>query len=126
MNKEDQEQLPYNVDIKLFEDILNDLKTTGQNEIKLGTLWVDVSASGNPNRSYTLTMAKFLNLVDTDKTNVWLTSFGVQTFKYSSGDKRRVSLVNNLPERYKVMFKWIKNAGELLTSEIKGEYVKNF
>ncbi|MCE2507146.1 MAG: hypothetical protein J4F36_11925 [Nitrosopumilaceae archaeon] len=126
MNKEDQEQLPYNLDIKLFEEILSDLRTTGQNEVKLGTLWVNVSASGNPNRSYTLNMAKYLDLVDTDKTNVWLTDFGVQTFKYSSGDKRKITLSNKLPERYKAMFKWIKNSGELLTSEIKGEYVKNF
>jgi len=126
MNKEDEIQLPYNLDIKLFEDILNDLKSTSQNEVKLGTLWVNVSASGNPNRSYTLNMTKFLDLTDNDKTNVWFTDTGVQSFKYASGEKRRTILAKNLPDRYMSMFKWIKNAGEMPSGEIKGEYVKNF
>lgn len=125
MNEEDANPLPYNLDIKLFEDILNDLKTAGPNGIKLGTLWVNVSAAKNVNRSYTLNMAKYLDLVDTDKTNVWLTDIGIQSFKYASGEKRRTILALNMPDRYKTIFKWIKNAGELSTSAIKGEFVRN-
>jgi len=125
MNKEDTNQLPYNLDIDLFESILNDLKSVGLEGIKMGTLWVNVKAAKNLNRSYTLNMAKYLNLIDTDKTNVWLTDMGIQSFKYASGDKRRIILAQSMPDRYKTMFKWIKNAGELATSEIKGEYVKN-
>ena len=118
--------LPYNLDVKLFEHILNDLKSTGKNGVKLGNLWINVSAAKNLNRSYTLNMITFLEIADSDKTNVWLTDFGVQSIKYASGKKRRTILAKQMPDQYLAMFKWIKSNEEMTTSEIKGQFVVNY
>jgi len=126
MSEENQILLPYNLDIRLLEDIIDDLKTGKTEGVKIGTLWINVSAAKNFNRSYTLNAGKFLGLLDTDRTNVWLTDFGRKCFQYTSGDKRRTLLAQNMPQTYLAIFKWIKKSGELTTSEVKGKFIENY
>lgn len=114
--------LPYNVDIELLDKILNDLKNTGKEGVNLETLWIDVGATKNINRSYTLNMAKFLKLVDSNTTKVWLTDFGMK-LRYGTKEERNKLLALNMPQKYLSMFKWILDVGELRSSEIKSKYI---
>ena len=116
-------RLPYQLDLILLDKILNDLKNTSLEGIKQDTLWLNVGAVKDSNRSYTLNTAKYLGLVETGGGRVWLTPFGLKSIRFSSGDDRKTILTKNLPEEYLVMFKWIKNDQELKSNEIKQKFI---
>ncbi len=115
-------ELPYNTDIDLLEKILDDLKNTGKDGVKLDTLWVNLNATKSVYRSYTINLAKFLGLVDSDNTKVWLTDLGTK-LRYGTKEERTKVLVANMPEKYLSMFKWILGATELRSNEIKNRYI---
>jgi hypothetical protein len=71
MSKKDTKtDLPYNTDIDLLEKILNDLKNAPKEGEKLDTLWANISAKKSVFKSYTINLAKFLGLIDSDSTKV--------------------------------------------------------
>lgn len=117
-------RIPYNADIDLLDKILGELKNSSGDGMKLETLWVDVGAAKNSNRSYTLSLAKYLGLADSDNIKAWLTELGVSSIRYATGDKRKSILAKSMPEEYLSMFKWIKNAQELRSNEIKPKFIE--
>lgn len=119
--------LPYNADIGVLSKILADLKNTGGEGINLETLWVNINQSTDPSRSYTLNLAKYLQLVDTDKTKVWLTPLG-RSIGYLPQDKRNAELIRNLPAEYSAMIKWLLYAtdGEMYANDFKATYSRNY
>jgi hypothetical protein len=129
MNKEATDKdtdIPYNSDPDVLDKILDELKNTGADGINIKTLWQNIDESTNPNRSYTLTLARYLNLVDSDGAKVWLTKLGNQ-IRFYSGDKRNMILIENLPQTYTTMCKWIKHSsGEMLASDLKAKYIEVF
>lgn len=126
MGKNDsQAMLPYNADTELLAKMLEDLKTAGKEGAKIETVWANISAVKNLNRSYTLNLGKFLGLVDSDSTKVWLTDFGT-TLRYMSKNERNIKLGVKLPDKYVTMFKWILDANELRTNEIKQKFIETW
>jgi hypothetical protein len=130
MTKEEKKEkvaIPYNTDTTVLGKILDDLKNSGSEGVNLKTLWANIGESNNQNKSYTLNMAKFLNLVDTDGAKVWLTPLG-RSIGYVSGDKRNTLLAQNLPEIYMTMFKWIKYSPteDMFANDIKVKFINTF
>lgn len=123
---ENDAEIPYNSDPKVLDKILDELKNTGSDGINLKTLWQNIDEAKNMNRSYTLTLAKYLNLVDTDGTKIWLTKLGNQV-RFYTGEKRNKILIERMPQTYLTMCKWIKHSsGEMLASDLKSKYVEVF
>lgn len=119
-------EIPYNADPTVLDKMLDELKNTGSEGINIKTLWQNIDESKNLNRSYTLSLAKFLNLVDSDGAKIWLTKLGNQ-IRFYSGEKRNGMLVEKMPQTYKTMCKWIKHSsGEILVSDLKAKYVEVF
>jgi len=125
-NVDEKISIPYNTDTVILQHILDDMKNTGNEGISLNTLWADISATDNPNKSYTLNMAKFLKIIDTDGIKVWLTTLG-RSIGYLSGEKRNTLLAQNLPEVYMTMFKWIKyQDGVMFANDAKVKFINNY
>jgi hypothetical protein len=116
-------QLPYNLDITLFDKMLNEIKNLPSEGIKQTTLWTNLGEAINSNRSYTLNLAKYLRLIERDSTDVILTELGIKCIRYATGEQRKISLAKSMPEEYMAMFKWIKNASELKSNEIKQKFI---
>ena len=125
--KSSQANIPYNTDTGVLGKILDDLKNSSNEGIHIKTLWANIGQTDNKNKSYTLTMAKFLGLLDSDGTKVWLTQLG-RSLGYVSGDKRNTILAQNLPEVYKTMFKWIKYSAnqEIFANDIKVRFINTY
>ena len=119
-------QLPYNLDITLFEKMLNEIKNVPPEGIKQNTLWTNLGEAKNSNRSYTLNLAKYLKLMESDNTDITLTNLGIKCIRYASGEQRKISLAKSMPEEYMAMFKWIKNASELKSNEIKQKFIETW
>ena len=119
--------LPYNTEIEVLDKMLTDMKNTGNEGINIDTLWINIKEANNKNKSYTLNLAKFLNLVDTDGKKVWLTNIG-NSIRYVSGDKKNAVLAKNLPSTYLTMFKWINltKDGEMFANDLKVQYINNY
>src|SRR5579872_2817232 len=123
---DDGSNLPYNADISILEKILDDLKNTGKEGINLKTLWDNIAESKNPNKSYTLTMLKYLGLVDSDGIKVWLTDLG-NTMRFHPKDKKSKLLIEKLPQTYLTMVKWLKHSGgEMPVNDIKAKFIEAF
>ena len=116
-------KLPYNADIVLFDKILNDLRTTSGQGVNLGTLWANIGNHANAGRSYTLSLVKYLGLVDHDSTRVWLTELGT-TLKYMAKDDKNRKLAQKLPEKYLTMFKWILDQKEVSSNNLKRQFIE--
>lgn len=125
--KDQSSSLPYNTDVDILDKILKDLKNTGNEGISLDTLWADINETKNVNKRYTLNMAKFLGLIDTDGIKVWLTPLG-RSIGYTSIEKRNTTLAHNMPEKYRTIFKWIKfsPSHEMSAGDIKAQFVTTF
>lgn len=121
----DDIKLPYHADIELFEKMITDLKTSGSDGVNLDTLWADIGATKNGLRSFTLSLAKFLGLVDSDTKKAWLTEFGT-TLRYMSKDERNKKLATVLPDKYLTMFKWIRDEKELRSNELKRKFIETW
>ncbi len=119
----DESKLPYHADVELFEKMLTDLKSSDMDGINLDTLWVNIGATKNTLRSFTLSLGRFVGLIDTDNKKIWLTDFG-STLQYMSKDERGKVLASKLPEKYLTMFKWIRNDKELRSTEIKRKFIE--
>lgn len=118
--------IPYNGDMEILEKILDDLKNTGKDGISLKTLWDNIGETKNPNKSYTLTMIKYLNLVDSDGIKIWLTDLGNSIRLYPK-DKRSKILIEKLPQIYLTMAKWLKHeSGEMAVNDIKAKFIETF
>jgi hypothetical protein len=126
-SEKDNVVIPYNADMIILGRILDDLKNSGTDGVNLKTLWANIGQSNNLNKSYTLNMSKFVNLVDTDGTKVWLTPLG-RSIGYVSGDKKNTLLAKKLPNVYMTMFKWIKYSatGEMFANDIKVKFINTF
>ena len=120
---ESQGLLPYHTDIELLSKMLDDLKTSGKDGVNLNTLWVSIGAAKNSHRSYTMTLGRFLGLVDSDNNKVWLTDFG-STLRYMTKVERSEILATRLPEKYLTMFKWIRASEEMRSNEIKRKFIE--
>jgi len=118
---------PYNTDTTVLRKIIDDLKNSGSDGVNLKTLWANIDETKNLNKSYTLNMAKFLNLVDTDNVKVWLTPLG-RSIGYLSEEKRNTLLAQNLPEIYMTMFKWLKYSPteDMLANDFKVRFINTF
>jgi len=125
IKNESQYLLPYHAEIGLLEKILIDLKTAGKEGVNLDTLWANVGAAKNTHRSYTLNLGKFLQLMDSDNTKVWLTDFGT-TLRYMSRNERSTKLAVKMPGKYLSMFKWIREAEELRSNELKTKFIESW
>ena len=121
----DETKLPYHADIELFEKMLTDLKSSDKDGINVETLWANIGATKNSLRSFTLSLGKFVGLMDSDTKKVWLTDFG-STLQYMSKDERGKALASKLPEKYLTMFKWIRNDKELRSTEIKRKFIETW
>lgn len=119
----DDTKLPYHADIELFEKMIGDLKTSGSDGVNLDTLWADIGATKNNLRSFTLSLGKYLGLVDSDNKKAWLTEFGT-TLRYMSKEERNKKLATMLPEKYLTMFKWIRDDKELRSNELKRKFIE--
>jgi len=115
-------EMPYNSDVRLLDKILNDLKTASRDGIKVETLWADLDAKNNINRTYTLKLALYLGLVDTDHSKIWLTDLGTKLGHTAKDDKNKL-LASNLPESYRTMVRWILNSDTLKISDIKIKFI---
>ncbi len=118
--------LPYQSDMELLDKILLDLRNAPPDGIKQESLWVNVGAAKDPNRSYTLNLAKYLGLAETNSSKISLTKLGVKSFRFSSGDDRRKILAQSMPEEYTAMFKWVNSAQELKSNEIKQKFIDSW
>jgi len=126
MSKEESKtKLPYHADIQLFEKMLADLKTSGAEGINQDTLWANIGATKNSLRSFTLNLGKYLGLVASDGNKAWLTDFGT-TLRYMSKDERNKTLALKLPPNYLTMFKWIRDAKELRSNELKRKFIETW
>ena len=125
MNNEENLKLPYHADIPLFGKILDDLKTSGKEGISISTLWVNIGGTNKNMRSFTINLGKYVGLFDSDGKKIWLTDFG-STLQYMSKDERGKALASKLPEKYLTMFKWIRNDGELRSTEIKRKFIETW
>lgn len=85
--KETSKPLPYNVSMKRFDSLLNELKGVGNEGISLETLWVNMGMVKNLNRSYILNFAKYLGLVESNNNRAWLTNLGRKA-SIAYGEKR--------------------------------------
>jgi len=121
----ESEKLPYHAEIALFEKILDDLKTTGNEGMNLDTLWEDVGAKQNNLRSFSLGLGKYLGLLDSDNKKAWLTNFGA-TLRYMSKNDKNKKLALELPSRYLTMFKWIRDAKEIRSNDLKLKFIENW
>lgn len=121
----ESEKLPYHAEMTLFEKILEDLKTAGSEGMNLDTLWVDVGAKQNNLRSFSLGLGKYLGLLDSDNKKAWLTNLGT-ILRYMSKNDRSKKLALRLPSRYLTMFKWIRDAEEIRSNDLKLKFVENW
>ena len=117
--------LPYNADMTILGKILNDLKTGGKEGVKLETLWANIGEANNKKRSYTMGLAIFLELADTDRSKIWLTDFG-SMLRYLNKDERNQKLAQKLPNKYMTMFKWIHDQNDMRSNELKTKFIETW
>lgn len=117
--------LPYNADVTILEKILNDLKTGGKEGVKLDTLWANIGEAKNKKRSYTMGLATFLELADTDRSKIWLTDFG-SMLRYLNKGERNQKLAQKLPNKYMTMFKWIHDQHDMRSNELKTKFIETW
>lgn len=117
--------IPYNADIKLLQSILEDLKGTGSDGLLVDTMWTNIGAKSKIGKSYTMNLASYLELVDTDGKKARLTTLG-RSINYAPTERRNAILISNLPKKYMAILKWIKTNGEMSSNDIKIQYINNF
>jgi len=127
MTKESVQKMPYNVDMKILDKILAELSHTGEKGMGITQMWTNIGEVKNLNKSYSLNMAKFLGLVETQGNTVKLTSQGRLAI-ISNESKRKEMFAKNLPEKYEAMYKWIKfrPKQQMLSGDLKTEYFKTY
>lgn len=127
MDNKDKTVLPYNIDIKLVGKLLQELKTVGKEGISKDTLLKNVGESTNRIASYSLTLLRYVQIIDSDGEKVWLTKFGSIVCYAPSIGSRNLELIRNLPDKYKTMAKWIyHNNGAITTGEVKLRFAKEY
>ncbi|MFH1337555.1 MAG: hypothetical protein ABIH55_01635 [Nanoarchaeota archaeon] len=127
MTSKDENKMPYNVDMKVFDKIINELQHTKEDGISSDKLWINIGESKNLNKSYSLNMTKFLGLVELAGNNIKLTKFG-RMVAINSENKRKVMLAKKLPDKYVAMSKWINMSPhyQMQSGDLKTKYVESF
>lgn len=127
MKKEGKQRLPYNADIGVLDKIISDLKTTGQEGLQQKNLWDRIGEANNKHRSYTLNLTKYLGLVESDSSKVWLSKLGA-SIGYMSAEGKNEVLISNLPEEYMTMTKWLVHSPQhqMYANDIKAKYVSTY
>ncbi len=126
MKKEKGGMLPYNTNMGLLDKMISELKNTGKDGMLVDTLWSNLSEKKNVNRKYTLNLAKYLGFIDADSKKIHLTDLGRQV-SITSGEKRNILMIRNLPSEYLSMVKWILHSGgETNSQDIKVKFIENF
>ncbi|MFH0954681.1 MAG: hypothetical protein V1777_01100 [Candidatus Micrarchaeota archaeon] len=117
--------LPYNADYALVDQIVEAIGRS-KGGLNVSDLFEQlISAKNSPQKSYNLSMSKFLGLVESTGSSLKLTSFG-REYHVRQRNERKKYLALNLPEKYRTILTWINFKGDSMTiSDIKASLVKD-
>lgn len=127
MTKEEHEKypLPYYGRINIVNSIIGELK--GATERKEKIIIKRNIRQSTVGITFSLSLGKFLHLLDSDSKRIWLTDFG---YRYSmlSQQQQKELVAKNLPDAYVTLLKWIKNSEQRMMTidTLKDEILKNF
>jgi len=118
--------LPYDVNMELFDKIATHLFKAGQRGENISDLYSSLNVS-KPAGSRTSYLLRYFNLADSDNKKTWLTEDGM-VFANSNIENKRQIIIKNVPRKYKIMLNWIKTSKEnsMPTNEIKNSVIRIF
>lgn len=119
--------LPYNVDINVFNSIIERLAKVGEKGINVRSLYKIINAPNRSIKSQSLSFSQFLGFVETNGNILLLSKLGSQYSYVGSEEKRRVFLATHLPQEYITILNWIKDDGGVMgINQIKNDIIKNW